>query len=863
MIPIRLSLAGFLSYRDPVELDFSRFDLACISGANGAGKSSIMDAITWALFGYARRRDESVINIHPDVKAAEVVFQFAYEGNIYRIQRTLPRGKSQDLQFQVFRGNPDEGELRPGDWSPLTESTNRDTQARIIRTLRMDYDTFINASFFLQGRADQFTQQRPPERKRILGSILGLEVWESYRKQTAELRNSVESELAVNHSLLREILAELDTEDARLSRLAELEADLTRISKSRQVQSSALDDLRRVMAALNEQRRLVASLERQVAASRRRLDELQSRQQARRTELASVESLLARRAEIQAAHAAWQDARRELETWEEIARRFRDQEVRRQQPLQAIAVQKAALESELAVLHTHQNALLAEMKFRPDLESRYLAAEQSLKVLEGEVAERAALEHSLAEARQRLSDARAENPRLVREMDDLNQRISRLKALEENANCPFCGQALDHAARQRLIDELTAQGTERGDRFRANKALLDHSGELVSGLEARLKELARKEQTRLVLTTELTRLNGQLDALAARAAEWETRDAPRLAALAAQLEDHSYALEARSVLAAVDAELKEIGYDAAAHDAVRQREVLGRSAEAELRDLEKAGAVSTALQRELADLDAQAAQLIEETIHQEQEFQQADAALTTALTQTPDLSAAEARLYEIQEQENRLRNEVGAAGQKVHVLAGLKVRRVEMEAEIEKLSRLITRYKQLERAFGKSGVPALLIEQALPQIEEKANELLDRLSGGGMSVRFITQSAYKEKGREDLKETLDIQISDASGTRDYEMFSGGEAFRADFAIRLALSEVLAARSGARLQMLIVDEGFGSQDSQGRQRLIEAINMVRPDFAKILIITHIDELKDAFPTRIEVEKTESGSTLQVI
>ncbi|HWQ83560.1 MAG TPA: SbcC/MukB-like Walker B domain-containing protein, partial [Anaerolineales bacterium] len=98
--------------------------------------------------------------------------------------------------------------------------------------------------------------------------------------------------------------------------------------------------------------------------------------------------------------------------------------------------------------------------------------------------------------------------------------------------------------------------------------------------------------------------------------------------------------------------------------------------------------------------------------------------------------------------------------------------------------------------------------------------------------------------------------------RDYEMFSGGEAFRVNFAIRLALSEILAQRAGARLQTLVIDEGFGSQDALGRQRLIEAINMVREDFAKILVITHIDELKDAFPNRIEVEKTDRGSTVRV-
>ena len=228
-----------------------------------------------------------------------------------------------------------------------------------------------------------------------------------------------------------------------------------------------------------------------------------------------------------------------------------------------------------------------------------------------------------------------------------------------------------------------------------------------------------------------------------------------------------------------------------------------------------------------------------------------------------NLDEAERALRDLQEQVNRLNQEVGAARQKVSVLDELRKRKADFSSTREALALQIAHHKTLERAFGKDGVPALLIEQALPEIESKANELLDRLSDGQMSIRFVTQAEYKDKKRDDLKETLDIQISDAAGMRDYEMYSGGEAFRVNFAIRLALSEVLAQRKGARLQTLVIDEGFGSQDVQGRQRLIEAINLVRNDFAKILVITHLDELKDAFPTRIEVEKTDRGSTVHVI
>ena len=132
-----------------------------------------------------------------------------------------------------------------------------------------------------------------------------------------------------------------------------------------------------------------------------------------------------------------------------------------------------------------------------------------------------------------------------------------------------------------------------------------------------------------------------------------------------------------------------------------------------------------------------------------------------------------------------------------------------------------------------------------------------------MHINFVTQQEYKDSKRDDLRETLEIQISDSSGARDYEMYSGGEAFRINFAIRLALSEVLAQRAGARLQMLVVDEGFGSQDEIGRQRLVEAINIVQSDFEKILVITHIEELKEAFPNRLEVTKGPRGSKVEMI
>jgi len=275
MIPLHLRIAGFLSYRDPVELDFSSFELACISGQNGAGKSSLLDAMTWVLFGEARGKSADVINLNQDVKAAEVALTFAYEGNTFRVQRTLPRGKSTVLEFQILDGG--QWTVDGGQWKPLTEKTTRDTQARIEQTMRLDYDTFINASFFLQGKADEFTQRKSSERKAVLSTILGLEIWDTYKNRATDKRKLIEGDVQEIDGRVAEIDSELAEEGTRKSRLAELENTLKQLSSAREVQESALENIRKNAALIQEQRKLAETLSASLERARFSLATLETR----------------------------------------------------------------------------------------------------------------------------------------------------------------------------------------------------------------------------------------------------------------------------------------------------------------------------------------------------------------------------------------------------------------------------------------------------------------------------------------------------------------------------------------------------------------------------------------------------------
>ena len=171
-------------------------------------------------------------------------------------------------------------------------------------------------------------------------------------------------------------------------------------------------------------------------------------------------------------------------------------------------------------------------------------------------------------------------------------------------------------------------------------------------------------------------------------------------------------------------------------------------------------------------------------------------------------------------------------------------------------------YDELVVAFGKSGVQALIIESSIPSFQDDANDLLAKLTANQMSLTLETQRERKTKQGEPI-ETLEIKIGDDLGTRSYDTFSGGETFRVNFALRIALSKLLARRAGAPLPILFIDEGFGTQDSTGRERLLEAIKSIEPEFKKIFVITHIEDLKEAFPVRIEVTKNESGSSYMVV
>ena len=188
MIPIKLELKNFLSYPDTnTEVDFKDYSLICLSGKNGNGKSALLDAITWVIWGQARKvsgtikPDSGLLRLGQTRMMVSLVFEFA--NKIYKVRREYSKtyGKSVAvLDFELFDKKNDR-------FISLTDKTIRLTQIKIEKLLGLVYQTFVNSAFLRQGLADEFSKKSPKERKQILSNILGFSVYDELQSKALEL----------------------------------------------------------------------------------------------------------------------------------------------------------------------------------------------------------------------------------------------------------------------------------------------------------------------------------------------------------------------------------------------------------------------------------------------------------------------------------------------------------------------------------------------------------------------------------------------------------------------------------------------------------------------------------------------------
>lgn len=899
MIPRELQLKNFLSYGpEPQTINFAHYNLICLSGKNGHGKSALLDAITWAIWGQARKTSGNSKAdtglLHLGQKHMFVILEFEVSGQIFRVRREFVQTASKPFASLDFGIMQDEGKI-----IALTDKTIKATQDKIEKTIGITYESFINSAFLRQGQSNEFSKKSPKERKEILAEILQLNQFEEQKKialihakklqveyKTAcsiqqRIENELEQLLTVNeqyqtvlnnlqeHELQKKVFAiQNQTIEDKKNKLLEQSKELDFLHKQNndidlqlaQNQKSILETSQAWQAS---DKTLSMQYQKELEGQQKNLQLLvQTMQEKLQKKLVFKESYLTTREECAKFTAQYEkDFDQQLQPLQAIQTKHREQflhiKQRQEQEftfLKNIVSEKTALQKELIDL---QSSLLAN---------------------DFDIAQYQQQEHHLEKLKFQYQHLSAQNSLLKEQLVHTEQQHSSIQSLL--APCPLCTHPLESTNQQTVHAKLENEQAAIQQKLSLINEQAHALKQEIKIARALLQEIKQKHEQSINLVTKQTELSKILQKILIQEQEYEQQ-----LALLAKQELESAKLIAASqkeldkvqadknnvglteqhkafqlTLSNIEAAVKELGHNPEAH----------KKAELDLQEINKqlltcsVTADESEKQAErkanLASLSKISQALTEQKaiiVQQINNYQNLDLEQKQVLESQKELKN---QLINFEQKQSHLFMEKGSLEQKQKKQKDLQTEFHQLVKDILIVHQEMFDYTEIAKALGKDGIQALLIEQAIPEIEDETNEILARLTNNQTQI-FIESLRDLKKGGS--KETLDIKISDSFGLRDYELFSGGEAFRIDFALRIGISKLLARRAGTTLQTIFIDEGFGSQDEEGLQLIMDNLYKIQNDFAKIIIVSHLSEMKEQFPVQFIVEKKRMGSTVTIV
>lgn len=796
MILNALHLENYKQYR-LLDLEF-REGLVGIVGKNGAGKSTIFEAILYCLFGRDESNKSLVRSSFADPKSTVLlVLQFSIGERLYRVRREF-RGKALATGAELFRNDE------------LVAKGTAAVNEEIARVLHMERDAFKRSVFSGQKELSELSDTTGEARKRMVRKMLGLDTLDDVQKAVNTDRNVLENQAAgqrqnllstddlaaVNTSLersasaLKDNLAAFKKEEKRLK---DLEAQY-------RSQKARFDTEEGKMSRFN-------TLNRELGQIQERIAGLSAQQESLQTKQAQLEKNKAALDQRKGEYAGYVAEKKMLDGLEE--------ERRRQVNYDACAARIAGHEELIGESRRKMEILQRQLAASPGIETDLQEKQQSATDLE------ALIESKRDELRQveaRLADLGAR----IRER---SEKVASLENIGKDGTCPTCFQPLLDSYERVLAElnrdiqtletkELAALRQEKETVTAAGIALKNRQQAIrkeVEGLlkeQSRLAEIARQQQAEV---HNLKQLEGKL-----------TRDQLILREIGAVHFDEKAYLRLKTRLAELEPKYMEFSKEEnyVARELPAVKEALKKTAEA------IAQANDAAVQKDKA---------LAETGFDEAQYREAKQALTGF---DEALGAQSAAVRNLEKRNLEIENDMARSREKLRsnerIAAQISDKLAEIEV-LEKLSVLLGQFK------------TDILERVSPSISREASDLFSRITKGKYESILVD-------------ENFDFSIADGGVFYPIERFSGGEIDLANFCLRIAVTKAIMELSGAGqgVEFLAFDEIFGSQDEERRYEMMLALNYLQEQFRQIYIVSHIESLKDFFPHILEVRNGSDGS-----
>ncbi len=795
-----LELRNYRRFRD-VKVQFPD-GIVGIIGSNGSGKTTLIEGIAWALFG---NTDEVVRTSRESIKRAGAgtsescgaVLEFELGGAGYRIEREMG-GKSLTMKAS----------LRTGD-TVLAEG-DKPVKKAVEKLIGMDHKSFFTSVFARQKELNALQNVAAGERKKAVLRMLRIDGIDDVIAKVRDDRRTVENKIKGAEGMLldedgrdREAIIKGRLPELQKA-LGEAETLLKAAEEAEAAASRAFEEARKQKDALKKDADAHDAAAKDLHAKRSAAAQLE--QQAQRLDKRAQEARakLSRLPELESAERAWSEAASAAEKLEE-ERRKDDRAKHIAEDLRADGAASEGLRKELAGA---EKAAAGE-----DLEAQKKALEASR--LDSERA-RADISDNLGELRARMRE------RLAAEARD-RARLEEILRLGKDGKCPTCERRLDEA-----YDLLAAK--LRGDADTA-KAEAQEAAARTEELQNQLRGLDKRDEA---LKKKAARVEQEADRR--RRAEEAAKGLKRqLAQLEARAEAKSKELSA----------LGKVSFSKEAYDLARSERDRLKPLHEEFLKLRATGEELARIEADQRDVGEKAAKL------------GLEAEALSRLTKELEPKKAEyEKVHKLVDEKmdimNRAKDEARSRSRKRDEAKGALQFADKELANIERAKKSIEeeRLRKLELASLEEVMVSFkddLIGRVRPTLSELTSHMLKLTTGGRYS-------------RVEIDEGYEMQVDDEGALHPVGRFSGGEADLANLALRLAISRIIAERTGANpINFLILDEIFGSLDPERKRSVMTALAGLSAQFRQIFLITHIEDIKDLMGYVMRVQQAEDGTS----
>lgn len=779
--------------------------------------------------------------------------------------------------------------------------TIRATQEKIEQLIGLDFETFINSAFLRQGQSNEFSKKSPKERKQILSSILGFEKYDHMHQKALEFARKYADDKKLLLRFQEQQQAELAKEIDLVSTLSKEKEQLTLTNQTLQTLQQKLTQTEHEKRALEAEKKEFENLTLQLVAlentkKTKNNDLITILQAWKRVHSSSLKipaikpledekwSLIKQEKtylEIQQKQLILQE--KILQT-KELYQKHRD--ILQKTAAENLYNLRVSLEKQDLTLKHLQATIQQKEVLKAEISQKIIALEQELISLQEKGKVKDEFDKKFAGTKAQFEKRRTFYQALIQKgnwtKNELSELEQKKKVVHDHSNpaCPLCEQVLTIKRKVFLSNQIAQQEAFLTYRLSRIGALIKKLKELLvvqhqeveqmqkesdifaniaSKQEDAAKQIERTEKEYLSIDLEVKNLaKQQSEATIALQSNKELLKKQEQEAIVI-IDQDSELIKLGQQYQQFELEKKSLTFDKDTYQNIQKQlqqiELLLQQLEIIKPELDQQQTRKLSIQRICHEIKT--LKHHQKVLHDQIAQKTCNPEKETLLVEI--INALNKEIAQLLHQKERT---VLGIGSFENELQRIKKIKDEQQQNIEKLRILdneIDDYQAIAQALSKNGIQALLIEEAIPEIEAEANTILAKLTDNQAQIFIESLRDLKSGG---VKETLDIQISDTVGIRPYEMFSGGEAFRVDFALRIAISKLLARRAGTALQTLIIDEGFGSQDEEGLARIMESIYAIQKDFSKIIIVSHLVEFKDNFPVHFVIEKSSSGSNVTV-